>query len=191
MDSDRQRWEERYSEAPCLHGETPSRFLQDNLAAIVTATAGRRALDIACGEGRNSLFLARQGFAVYGVDIAETALERARNRIGAAGLSAEFQNVDLDTWQPTASYDLIMAINFLHRELFPLLVNHLTPGGVLLVDTIMAGDTLVGNHNPAYLLAPGELLQIFTRFAGTIITSAEFSGSPYPHAAMLFQKSAG
>jgi 2-polyprenyl-3-methyl-5-hydroxy-6-metoxy-1,4-benzoquinol methylase len=154
---------------------------------ILATVPGQRVLDIACGEGRNSLFLAHQGFTVFGVDIAETALERARNRICAAGLAAEFQAVDLDTWQPTATYDLIITINFLQRELFPLLVSHLSPGGLLLVDTIMAGEALVGEHNPAYLLAPGELSQLFAGFTGIIIRSIEFPDNPYPRAALLFQ----
>ncbi len=187
MDSDRQSWEERYNEAPCLHGDAPSRFLQDSLATILAVVPGTRALDIACGEGRNSLFLARHGFTVTGVDIAETALERARNRVGAAGLSAEFQTVDLDTWQPAANYDLIINVNFLQRELFPALIDHLAPGGLLLIDTIMAGPALVDEHNPAYLLAPGELPQLFAGFTGTIIRSSEFPDNPYPRAALLFQ----
>lgn len=190
MDSDRLRWEERYNEAQCLHGDAPSHILQEWLREILSLVPGKRALDIACGEGRNSLFLAQHGFSVSGVDIAKTALKRARHRIRAAGLRAEFQAVDLDQWLPDSDYDLIITINFLQRELFPALVSHLVPGGLLMVDTIMAGDTLVGAHNPAYLLAPGELRQLFTPFAGDIITSAEFPDSPYPHAAILFQKSA-
>jgi len=189
MEDDRIRWEGRYAEAALLHGEAPSRFLVDCLDELLTLSPGRRALDIACGEGRNSLFLARNGFQVTGVDIAERALERARNRAAAAGLAVEFIAADLDTWRPTECYDLIVNINFLQRALFPDLIAHLAPGGLLLVDTIMAGETLVGEHNPAYLLAPGELPQLMGSSPGVVMRTSEFPGTPYPHAALLFRTS--
>jgi 2-polyprenyl-3-methyl-5-hydroxy-6-metoxy-1,4-benzoquinol methylase len=187
MDADRERWEGRYNEAACLHGDAPSRFLREQMPRIQATLPGRLALDIACGEGRNALFLAQNGFAVTGVDIAETALERARQRVAAAGLAARFLAVDLDQWHPPACYDLILNINFLQRTLIPVLVAHLRPGGLLLIDTIMAGEALAGVHNPANLLAPGELSGIFARFPGQILDCAEFPDPPYPHAALLFQ----
>lgn len=187
MESDRERWEGRYNEAPCLHGDAPSGFLQECLPEILRLAPGERALDIACGEGRNSLLLASNGFRVTGVDIAATALERAKSRIAAVGLAAEFLAEDLDLWRPIARYDLILNINYLQRELFAPLVASLSPGGLLLVDTIMAGDNLEGVHNPAYLLAPGELHRIFAGFAGEILRSTEFPDTPYPHAALLFR----
>ena len=187
MESDRERWEGRYNEAPCLHGEAPSRFLEESLPQILDLAPGRRALDIACGEGRNSLFLARHGFRVTGVDIAETALDRARGRVAAAGLAADFLMVDLDLWRPTETFDLILNINYLQRDLFAPLVASLSPGGLLLADTIMAGENLEGVHNLAYLLAPGELPRIFAGFAGTVLLSTEFPDTPFPHAALLFQ----
>lgn len=189
MDSDRIRWQERYAEKELLHGESPSRFLAAWLQTILRLAPGIRTLDIACGEGRNSLFLARNGFRVTGVDIAERALARAGDRCNSAGLTAEFLMVDLDLWRPVETYDLIVNINFLQRELLPVLAANLSPGGLLFVDTIMAGDFLSGRHNPAYLLSPGELTLLFATLPGEIILSEEAPEAAAPHAALLFQKS--
>ena len=80
MEADRQRWNERYRAEEYLMGERPSRFLMESLPLIVRHCPGRRALDLACGEGRNSIFLASQGFAVTGVDISDEAPSRPARR---------------------------------------------------------------------------------------------------------------
>src|SRR5690242_20476040 len=78
MKDDRIKWNGRYNEEEFVLGAQPSRFLAENLAFIASLCRGRKALDIACGEGRNSVFLALHGFAVTGLDISEKGLEKAR-----------------------------------------------------------------------------------------------------------------
>ena len=63
----------------------------------------------------------------------------------------------------------------------------LNPGGLLLLETIMVGETVIPASNPAHLLLPGELAAVFGKLPGTILTVAEFPTAPIPHAALLFQ----
>jgi tellurite methyltransferase len=79
MTDDRDKWNDRYAGAGFYLGPDPSRFLAENIALIKDLAPGKKALDIACGEGRNSIFLARHGFAVTGLYISEEGLTKAEN----------------------------------------------------------------------------------------------------------------
>jgi tellurite methyltransferase len=188
LQADRSKWNERYREKELLHGSEPSRFLAEWLPRIMALTSGRRALDIACGEGRNSLFLARHGFRVTGLDIADVALAKARRLAGAEGLDIDFRLADLEGYVFDGSFDLIVNCNFLLRELFPKGVAALSAGGLLLVDTILDSPLVAVPCNKQYLLQPGELAKLFTGLAGTIICSEELPGEPTPTARLLFRK---
>ena len=89
------------------------------------------------------------------------------------------------------STDLILNINFLLRELFEKCVAALSPGGLLLVDTIMAGPGAIIPHDPLYLLQPGELTKLFAAYPGRILLSEELSEGKNPTARLIFQKSSG
>ncbi|HEY5974739.1 MAG TPA: class I SAM-dependent methyltransferase [Geobacteraceae bacterium] len=191
MDADRLKWNDRYREQELLHGEAPSRFLAAQLPRIMDLTAGRRALDLACGEGRNSLFLARHGFAVTGVDIAEVALAKARNRAAREGLVIDLVAADLERYVFSSPYDLIINCNFLLRELFPTAVTALGPGGLLLVDTLFNAPGARSTHNPAYLAQPAELPLLFATLPGETIHYEERLSDAPPTVRLLFRKAAG
>ena len=72
---DRQGWNERYAAHDLVWGAEPNRFLAEELAAL---PAQGRALDLACGEGRNAIWLAKRGWQVTAVDYSSVAVERAR-----------------------------------------------------------------------------------------------------------------
>ena len=189
MEADRKKWNERYTGEGYLHGTKPSAFLQENLDLVLTQIHGRRALDIACGEGRNSIFLAKQGFQVTGLDISEQGLAKARRRTRKEGVSIAFHRVDLEGYTFTPSFDLILNINFLLRELFPVMVAALAPGGIALVETILDAPQAPPTSNRLFLLQPGELARIFNGFAGTILHSSELPNAPLPRARLIFRKS--
>ncbi len=188
MESDRIKWNARYESEDSFLGERPSPFLSLKIEWIKTLVPGTKALDIACGEGRNSLFLARHGFKVTGLDIADRGLAKGAQRAEAMGLDIRFQWVDLDDYVIEEKFDLILNFNFLLRELIPMQVAALNPGGVLLFDTIMVSAQLLQSHDPSYLLQPGELPRLFGGYQGEILFSEESMSGDMPTARLLFRK---
>jgi len=188
MTDDRDKWNGRYAAAGFYLGADPSRFLAENIAMIKDLAPGQKALDIACGEGRNGIFLARHGFAVTGLDISEEGIAKAEKWAKAEGLAVSFLCVDMETYEFSEAFDLIINFNFLLRDLIPRMVEALNPGGLIVFDTILGTPTLEGNHNKAYLLRPGELRTLFARFPGAILADEELSLGPMPTARLIFRK---
>lgn len=125
------------------------------LKAFVALAHPGRALDIACGNGRNSLFLAQKGFIVDAVDISTVAVKHLLGRDPNITVICQ----DLDDWGiPQHRYDLIVNVRFLDRRLFNMIQDGLRPGGVLIFESFMGG-----NKN-AYCLEQNELLRTFASF---------------------------
>lgn len=139
-----------------------------------------RALDLACGTGRNAIFLAQHGWSVTALDGSSVALEKLRRAAAERGLlanepaqrdasyarSGEIQRIECDLERdvlPSASFDLMVCIHFLQRSLFPWMENSLAPGGVLLMETHTRAQLQFagGPRNPEYLLECGELRAAF------------------------------
>lgn len=189
MESDRNKWNERYSGERFFFSLTPSRFLADCFDTVLPLVPGRRALDIACGEGRNALFLAQQGFQVTAIDIAEKGLERGAARAAQLGVEVDFVRADLEECRLTGGYDLILNFNFLLRPLIPEMVERLASGGVIVMETIMEGPNLQGEHKREFLLQAGELRRLFTRPDGAILLAEEEPTLEMPLARVIFRKS--
>lgn len=188
MESDRIKWNRRFGSEPVYLGATASPFLRREIDRIMRLAPGKRALDIACGEGRNSIFLAERGFMVTGLDISDIGIEKSKNQALQRGLSIEFCRVDLDGYHIREQYDLILNFNFLLRDLIPEEVGALAPGGLLLFDTILGLPQFFAEHNPDYFLELGELERIFKTFDGEILSSEENMEGEMPTARLLFQK---
>ena len=127
--------------------------------APLVAPAGA-VLDVACGAGRHTrLFLAR-GHPV-------TAIDRDTGRLSdlaaAAGLDALDADLEAAPWPlPARTFAGVVVTNYLHRPLFPRLIEALAPGGALIYETFAAGNEAYGRpRNPDHLLRPGELLDAF------------------------------
>lgn len=160
-ESDRQHWNRRYSAA---EGDwRPSEWLVQHQALIQPRQPNLRALDLACGRGQNSLYLARLGFQVDAWDISDVSLDLLRSQLDNVGESLDiaFRQLDLaNATIPPATYDLVLDVNFLERQLFRGMAMALRAHGLLLMRALMrkAG---CDNRNPAYLLEPGELQTAF------------------------------
>jgi len=118
---------------------------------------GATVLDVAAGRGRHSRFFADRGHAV-------TALERDTSVL-VAHPGIEVVQADLEDgspWPlPGRTFGAVVVTNYLHRPLFPALLEALAPGGVLLYETFMAGNERFGRPNrPEFLLRDGELLEL-------------------------------
>jgi tellurite methyltransferase len=189
MEEDRMKWNDRYSGEEYFFSLGPSKLLAAKIGTICSLIEGRRALDLACGEGRNAIFLAQQGFEVDAIDIAERGLERGRNRAKQLGVAVNFLHADLEQYRLQRQYDLILDFNFLLRPLIPDMVSALAPRGVILMETILSGPTLQGHHREEFLLQPGELGRLFTGYPGEILLLEEDQkAAQSPVARIMFHK---
>ncbi len=123
-------------------------------------------LDLACGSGRNGLWLARQGVPVVFLDRDTAALDRLATQIDEESLSANVMMCDLEVASPPdlgeARYAAILVFRYLHRPLFPRIQRALMPGGVLFYETFTIHQPQFGRPtNPDFLLKPGELAGTF------------------------------
>ncbi|MDQ9171743.1 class I SAM-dependent methyltransferase [Oxalobacteraceae bacterium R-40] len=121
-------------------------------------------LDLACGGGRHSRFLAARGLSVLAVDREASALSLAAGK-GIATLQCDLESDDADksaAWPfRNGRFQGIVVTNYLHRPLFGPILNSLVPGGILIYETFAAGNERFGKpSNPNFLLQPGELLKI-------------------------------
>jgi len=121
--------------------------------------AGGRVLDVACGNGRHSRFFAARGHPVEAVDRDPAKLAALA---GTPGISTCCADLEAREWPyPGDQFAGIVVVNYLYRQLFPHLLAALAIGGVLIYETFAAGNERYGRpSNPAFLLAPGELLDV-------------------------------
>ena len=160
MNDDRSRWEERYS-ARSAQGMEPSAFVVAHAASI-----HGRALDLAAGAGRNTLFLARRGVLVEAIDIAFAGLQQLRAIATAEALPISLIQADLEAFPlPVERYDAILNIRYLQRSLFTPIQRALKPGGIVVFETFLIDQLQIGHpRNPAFLLQRGELRAAFAGF---------------------------
>jgi tellurite methyltransferase len=146
------RWDERYRK----HGEGDMEPAALLLKAIEGESAGR-ALDIACGTGRNALLLARCGWRVTAVDYSNVAIEM----LASHGEKIEALVRDLEAGEypiEPAAFDLICDFHYLQRDLFDAIRAGVRLGGLFVGSIHLAGAQM----NPLYLLHPGELQSLFS-----------------------------
>ena len=121
--------------------------------------AGGRVLDVACGSGRHARFLAARGHPVEAVDRDPDAVARLA---GLPGIVPRCADLEGGPWPYGGdTFAGIVVIHYLHRPLFPNLLEAIAPGGVLIYETFATGNERYGRpSNPAFLLKPGELLEV-------------------------------
>jgi len=159
----REDWDRKYASGDLLWGAKPNRVLVTEAAEL----APGRALDLACGEGRNAVWLAERGWSVVAVDFSEVAIGKARSRAADAGVDVRFVCADLIELVPEPiAYDLVLVL-FLQipaseRTLvLERAAKALAPGGTLLVlghDTTNLTDGVGGPSDPSVLYTPDELV---------------------------------
>ncbi|HYH40739.1 MAG TPA: class I SAM-dependent methyltransferase [Burkholderiales bacterium] len=139
---------------PHTHSEAPSEWIA-RWAPLIPH--GARVLDVAAGKGRHARWLAGRGHAVDAVDRDAEALGALA---GVPGVTTHCADIENGAWPFRAGeYGGVVVANYLHRPLFPRLIDALAVGGVLIYETFAAGNERYGRpSNPAFLLRRGELL---------------------------------
>lgn len=171
----REDWDKRYASVDNLWAVRPNRFLVAEVAELEPA----RALDLACGEGQNAIWLATLGWDVTGVDFSEVAIARARSRAERDGVRVEFTCADLLEVEPAVgAFDLVLVL-YLHvpadgrRQVLANAAAALAPGGTFVLvghDLTNLTDGVGGPSDPDLLCTPD---QIASELPGLEIVKAE------------------
>ena len=155
-ETDRTRWDERYADrAPATVGP-PAAFSRHQ---DFFPSSGH-ALDLACGQGGASVWLALRGLDVLGVDVSSLAIARARELAAdnAVGGRCRFEVADLDDGLPPGPpADVIVCHKFRDRRLDAAIVERLAPGGLLAVSALSE----VGARPGPFRVTAGELVRAF------------------------------
>lgn len=150
--------------------DDPAEWLVANVDLI---PPGGAVLDVACGRGRNAVFLASRGWRVHAVD-------RDRQALAALPAGVTTQEMDLETGEVSFGsqcYAAVVVFNYLHRPLLPALVAAVAPDGVLIYETFTTAQALRGRpRNPAFLLRAGELPTLVSPLHVIRSREGEFGG---------------
>jgi SAM-dependent methyltransferase len=147
-----ERWDERYAARECVWDVTPNQFVERYLTGL---TPGR-AIDLAAGEGRNAIWLARQGWQVTAVDFSRVGLDKARRLAIDHGVEAAVELVEADAlvYEPPARVDLVV-IAYLQipsaqqRVVLEHAAAWLRPGGTLFIVAHDRTNVQSGHGGPA------------------------------------------
>lgn len=177
-----QAWDERYADRELVWSAEPNRFVAAGFADG-PPHPGATAVDIACGEGRNAVWLASQGWEVTGVDFSSVALEKARALAQGREVEVDWRLADVREWRPHQRFDLVL-VAYLHlpeEELVPVLgtaADAVAEGGMLFavghhVANLEEGHG--GPPDPALLWEPGGVAAALRTAGGTAleVTRAE------------------
>lgn len=160
---DRDEWDVRYGSADLLWSAEPNRFLVEEVEDLPPG----RVLDVACGEGRNAIWLAARGWQATGLDFSPVALEKGRRVAAGRDVDVTWVEADLADWAPAAgAFDLVI-IFYLHlpaalrRRVHRRMATGLAAGGTILV-VGHAAQNLVDGHggpqDPSVLYSPEDVV---------------------------------
>lgn len=163
-DDARARWDQRHGARDPIEAPDPD----PTLVAVCEGLSPGRALDLACGDGRNSIWLAANGWEVTGVDFSSVALDRAANAARSARVAVTWRQEDLLAWRPDeAAFDLVTLV-FLHLPIAERAVVYgsaaraVARGGRLLVighDRTNLTDGIGGPPDPDVLFTADEVAE--------------------------------
>jgi SAM-dependent methyltransferase len=180
---DRHEWNKRYSQKEFVWSIDPNRFVVLEVSGLPTG----RALDLGCGEGRNAVWLAEQGWHVTAVDFSEAGLQKARQLARVRKVQVDWVLADVTSFQPKpGSYDLVL-ICYLQlpaperHAVMALAREALAAGGTLLYighDLSNLRHGWGGPQDPSVLCAPTDIV---ADLPGFDITRAEVVQRPVVH----------
>ena len=153
-------WDERYAGSELVWTAEANRFVVEQVEGLNPGTA----VDLACGEGRNAVWLAQQGWTCTGVDFSRTGLDKARALASRAEAEVVWEQQDVLAWSGS-SYDLVL-LAYLHlpgpqrRSVLDAAVRAVASGGSLLLighDVRNLAEGVGGPQDGALLWSPDEV----------------------------------
>lgn len=184
---DRDDWNCRYQGDDLLWTDRPNRFL----VAEVGGLEPGRALDLACGEGRNAVWLAGQGWQVTGVDFSQAAIEKARLLAENRGVEVDWVCADLlEHAPPPEAFELVIVFYLQlpaegRRKIFPRAASAVAPGGTFLLvahDSSNLERGFGGPRDPAVLYGAEGVVSVLDGFeieqAGPVLRTVETADGP-------------
>src|SRR3990172_3359421 len=160
-EQDRLFWNKRYDTETYILGKEPVEFLKEHINIL----PGGKGLDIAMGEGRNAVFLAKNGFEVDGCDVSEIAVKKTLGLAKENNVRVNAFVADLEIYKlPKDAYDVVACFYYLQRSLIPQIKEALKPGGMVIYETYTIENWergFEGPKNEDYLLKTNELLDLF------------------------------
>jgi len=176
---DRHDWDRRYDTPELIWRAEPNRFLVAEVAGLAPGSV----LDLACGEGRNAVWLAERGWRATGVDFSAVGIDKARRLAAERGVEVELLTADVLEWQPPgATFDLVIAFYLQlpaeeRRRAIALAAGALAPGGTLLVvghDSTNLTEGTGGPQDPGVLFTPEDLAaDVAAAGDGVVVERAE------------------
>lgn len=158
--NERERWNRKYRDSAGSWRE-PDPLLPYAFAEYVRPLfpAAGLALDLAGGAGRHTIWLARQGWEVTLIDIANAGIQQAEQNSVAVASRVHCVEGNLTLFEASQmQFDLVMVFFYLERAIFPEIVKAIRPGGILIYKTLIRSQLASeGPKEPAYLLEDGEL----------------------------------
>lgn len=151
-------WEKMYRAGQRGHEQHPTALLVETVAQLEPGSC----VDLACGTGRNALYLAEHGWNVLAIDGSESAIETVRERASERSLKVEARVADLADVAftlPENAFDLVLIAYYLQRSLFPVAKAAVRPGGVVLA---IAHTPEPGEEPNPKRAQPGEIPRTFS-----------------------------
>ncbi|MEB1807373.1 MAG: methyltransferase domain-containing protein [Bacillaceae bacterium] len=162
MDS-RQKWNQKYKNR-LQEMELP--LPNPRLQLLSQYFTGGLALDLACGLGANSLYLAQQNYEVEAVDVSDVAIEHLKQQSLRQSLNIHPSVMDLTAkglfHKKEKEFDLIVITYYLDRSIFQIIPSIMKDNGFFFMETIYRSPHNKQNVSAQYKLEPGELLSTFT-----------------------------
>jgi 2-polyprenyl-3-methyl-5-hydroxy-6-metoxy-1,4-benzoquinol methylase len=177
IESSRKHWDDRYRERTLSAPRAPEILaLNPEMAALLPESG--QALDIACGRGAQTAWLASRGLDVIALDVSEVAIALTKAAAGASGVAqrvdARQQNLENGLPDELQDFDIILCQRFRNPMVLDALGTRLRPKGVAFV-TVLSSVGL--DRAPGQFHAPaGELIDVFTRVGVEIIWHLEADG---------------
>ncbi len=163
------RWDARYAQSELVWSAAPNA----QFAQMVANLTPGKALDVACGEGRNALWLAEQGWQVTAIDFSAVAIDKAKQIAARRQVEVEWLVGDVSQFPlPVGVYDLV-AVIFLHTDpatrscWLPKVLDAVKPGGTFLYighDPSNISQGVGGPQDPQFLPSASELVQAMSAF---------------------------